>query len=106
MSAAAPNGHNCHWFANLESNNALTNLCHPTGDLVAKRERRGGVPLVELRLGFAHYGYVRVTQATAAHLDKQLASAGRWFGHVLKLRRLLRLEQTISEHLFTSSNAS
>src|SRR5580693_6483088 len=57
------------------------------------------MPLIELRFGFAHDGNVGVTKSAATHLDQELSRARRRFGHVLKLRSLLRLEEPIGDHL-------
>src|ERR1700724_2832768 len=97
MAAAAPQRHHCHRLASLESNNALTDLCDPTGDFVAHCERRWRI--APFLLGSTpHRTQIGVTKSAATHLDKKLARAGRWFGHVLNFRGLLRREQTICDH--------
>src|ERR1700723_1857515 len=57
------------------------------------------MPLIELRFGLAHDGDVRVTESTATHFDQKLSGTRRWFGHIPKLRSLLRLEEPIGNHL-------
>jgi hypothetical protein len=64
------------------------------------------MPLVELCLGLAHDGDIRVTQPATAHLNEKLAGAWGGLDHILKLRRLLRLEQTIGNHALISSTVS
>jgi hypothetical protein len=57
------------------------------------------MPLIELRFGLAHDGDVRMTKSTATYFDQKLSGTRRWFGHILKLRSLLRLEEPVGNHL-------
>src|ERR1700719_289396 len=70
LSATSPHGNHGDRFASLEANNALSDFRHPTGNFVAQREGRCGMPLVELRFGFAHYGDVGVTQPASTYLNE------------------------------------
>jgi hypothetical protein len=70
VSATSPHGNHGDRFASLEANNALSDFRHPTGNFVAQREGRRGMPLVELRFGFPHYGDVRVTQPASTYLNE------------------------------------
>jgi hypothetical protein len=70
VSATSPHGNHGDRFSSFETNNPLSNFHHPTGNFVTQRERRRGMPLIELRFSFPHYGDVRMTQPTAAHLNE------------------------------------
>ena len=54
----------------------------------------------------AHDGDIRVAQPATAHFDEKLAGTWGRLGHILKLRRLLRLEQTIGNHALISLTVS
>jgi len=96
VAAAAPQRHNCYGLANLEPDYSLSDRFDPSGDLMPEGERRRGVkPLCSRTL---HQADVGVAQAASAHLDQELARTGLGFGHVLKCRRLLRLEQPVRNH--------
>src|SRR5271165_277796 len=101
MSATTPDGHNRYWLASLESDNASADLRHPPGNFVTQGERRGRVE--KFGLGTVHDADVGVTKPTAADLNEKLASTGRRFGHLLKLRWLLGFNQAIGDHRFISS---
>jgi hypothetical protein len=70
MSATSPHGNHGDRFATFETNSTLSDFRHPTGNFVTQRERRCGMPLIELRFGFAHYRDVCVTQPASTYLNE------------------------------------
>jgi hypothetical protein len=105
VAAAAPQRHHRYWLASFESNNALADLCNPTGDFVAHGERR--LRVAPFLFGAtSHRTQIRVTKSAASDFNQKLARAGRRFGHVLKLRWFLGLDQAICNHVFLSVKLS
>jgi hypothetical protein len=70
VSATSPHRNHSNRFASFETDDTLSDFCHPTGNFVTQRKWRHSMPFIELRFGFAHYGDVRVTQPTATYLDE------------------------------------